>query len=103
MQKLATIAKKLVKNVKSTYKIMAKKKVKQPPLLTLKDWYQELPAAVQKETLKQLCEFLDKSERTLYNWISGAAFPDLANRKLIEQFTGKTFFYNEPIKTVKIQ
>lgn len=69
---------------------------------TLKDWFDNLPAKDQKDTLIELCEFLGKSEETVYRWIRGAGHPDQANRMAIESFTGKIFYYEEASKRVKV-
>lgn len=82
---------------------MVMKKKKEQKIITLKDWYQNLPAVDQRDTLLELCQHLGKSEETLYRWIRGAAFPDIANRKLIEEFTETMLYWPENSNKVIIQ
>lgn len=70
--------------------------------ITLKDWFDNLPAIEQKDTLIELCAYLGKSEETVYRWIRGAGHPDQANRMAIESFTGKIFIYEETPKKAKV-
>lgn len=70
--------------------------------ITLKQWYDQLPGGEQRDTLIDLCQFLGKSEETVYRWIRGAGTPDNANRLAIEQFTHQVFFYNDTPKTAKV-
>ncbi|MEY4571225.1 MAG: hypothetical protein RLZ10_418 [Bacteroidota bacterium] len=70
--------------------------------ITLRQWFDNLPAKDQKDTLIELCEFLGKSEETVYRWIRGAGHPDQANRMAIESFTGKIFIYEESPKKAKV-
>lgn len=79
------------------------KKKKEQKIITLKDWYEGLPSVDQRDTLMELCRFLGKSEETLYRWIRGAAFPDIANRKLIEEFTETMLHWPEQSTKAIIQ
>jgi hypothetical protein len=66
-------------------------------VLSWKDWSDE----IMKQRLRDLCEFLGKSEGTVYRWIRNAGHPDMANRKLIEKFTSVIIRYDDKIKPVK--
>ena len=60
--------------------------------MTLKAWYDSQPKADARNTLLELCEFVGKSEETIYRWMKDRT-PDMANRKLIEEFTGEIIVY----------